>query len=273
MSVNTEELSAALGRLAERDPVSSAPVDLVVGKARRARRTHTTIAIGAVTAVVLVAVGGISWTVNKDGTSGVVAADSPDMRLAAAALATAQTSYRFSLSFTIDGRDTSLAEGAYDPAGPTGYLRDTGSDQSAIEQRVIEGDWYTGTGIEGQPLSWRKMPAGFTGFALQSGTDLTVDPSELLQTYANLGTVTHTGRSGSGAAAVDTYSFSYAAPDQYNGPMSGTVEVGVNSGMIKKIIWRSQVVPRPEDGNMPAWWYTKTVEFADYGIEVHVERP
>ncbi|WP_432833654.1 hypothetical protein [Dactylosporangium sp. CA-092794] len=266
MTIDTDELSATLGRLANRDPVRAAPVGAVLGRARRARRAHTAVTAGVVTALVAAGAtaGGIAWTAREDKAPVVAGGDTPDLRLAAAVRATAQASYRFTMTWTWDGEPAGAPqEGAFDPAGPTGYLRGT-IGTLYIDQRVVDGDWYTGTRPEGMALFWVKEKPGFTGFALHAGTELTADPSALLKAFTSQGTVTYTGRTGTGGDAVDVYAFSARPPGGDAVPTTGTIEVGVQSGRVRKITWRAQADRR---------WYTDTAVFSDYGTDVEVERP
>nr|BFE64240.1 hypothetical protein GCM10020063_087660 [Dactylosporangium thailandense] len=133
-----------------------------------------------------------------------------------------------------------------------------------MDQRVVDGVWYTGTKPEGQAMFWVKEKPGFTGFALHQGTELTSDPGALLKSFSTLGTVTHSGRRGS----VDTHSFEFRQPGDIE-PTTGTIEVGVRSGKVEKVTWRT----RGDDSPNYKPWYTVTVVFSGYGIEVEVDRP
>jgi len=258
MTIDTDELSASLGRIAGREPVPDAPVGLVLRQAHREHRTRRTQAVAAAL-VVVVAAGGIAWTARP-------AATSPDLSLAAAVDATASTSYTFTLTVTVEG-DESTSEGAFDPAGPTGYLRGAIGTLS-MDERVVDGVWYVGTKPEGQDMFWVKEKPGFAGFALQQGTELTSDPGALLKAFTSLGTVTDTGRRGSGDNAVDTHAFTFQRAGDLE-PTTGTVEVGVGPGKVRKISWRA----RGNDSPNYKPWYTVTIAFSNYGTEVKVDRP
>jgi hypothetical protein len=202
----------------------------------------------------------------------------PELRLAAAAQATARTSYTFTVTTqvrTVGGRPGSIRshyEGVYDQAVPAGLLREPGEPR--FESRRIGDDCYF------RKLDrWTKQrcyPA--TGAYVYLGDDLasSAEPAQRLAELAELGTVTDLGVSGTGGAAVQRYAFEFTVEQDGGGgpdriPVTGTVEVGVASGKVAKVVYQ---VTYERKGSPDSFIYrTVTWQYANYGAPVRVEAP
>jgi hypothetical protein len=227
------------------------------------------------------------------------AVQAPALQLAAAAQATAQTSFRLRMTRTQSNetgrlKGYSVSEeytGAFDAVADRGYLRVGPSrvrgrvegNPLPIELRIIGGDVYMGrldTNVWGRHIK-RSDLADMLGTANTATTsvlqDPTVDPHGVLDMLQHLGSITPAGRSGSGSAAVDTYTFAYrVASDASTAAhrVTGSVKIGVESRMVARIAQQTTTVganPEIADGD-PLTWRT-VIEFSDYGTPVHVEKP
>lgn len=133
-----------------------------------------------------------------------------NVRLAAAAQATAQTSFRLKVTIDVPGY-RSVWEGAYDPVGPKGFVRHTHESRGVYEERIIGDDFYSGSTEPGRPTEWM-LQEGRRGFMIGIGAGTmpaSVDPAEVLNALTEAGVVKDLGRSGTGPDAVNTYSYSY----------------------------------------------------------------
>jgi hypothetical protein len=102
------------------------------------------------------------------------------------------------------------------------------------------------------------------------------DPAVLLATVRHLGQVRLTGRSGSGAQALDTCQFSYQiAGDDSVQPhqLSGTIVVHHQSNLTASITMQTTVIsadPQIEGGQST---FQTVLTFSDYGVVVSVRPP
>ncbi|GAA1390856.1 hypothetical protein GCM10009661_82670 [Catellatospora chokoriensis] len=108
--------------------------------------------------------------------------------------------------------------------------------------------------------------------------DLTssAEPVQRLAELAELGTVTDLGVSGTGGAAVQRYAFEFTVEEKSAGlpdriPVTGTVEVGVDSGKIARVVYR--VKYHGTGKSALSMERTVTWEYANYGGPVRVEVP
>ncbi|MEU8081915.1 hypothetical protein AB0B31_41430 [Catellatospora citrea] len=278
-----EEFAMALRALAEREPATAAPTERLLHRGRQARRGRTallgTAALSAV-AVVAATVAGFGSVGGAPPDGGPVPVAGPKVRLAAAAQATAQTSFTFTVTTqtktVVSGRPGSGRrhyEGAYDPAVPAGYLREPGSPR--FEARAVGDDCYLR-----KLARWTKKACypSSGAYVYIGDVDLTssAEPAQRLTELAGLGTVTDLGVSGTGSAAVQRYAFEFTVeqdsagmPDQI--PVTGMVEVGVDSGKIARVVYRVKY-----DGtgdSALSMDRTVTWEYANYGDPVRVEVP
>lgn len=260
--MDQNEISGALRELAGEG--TPAPVDQLLRRGQQARRRRSVgvsaAALGVVAALGVGAVGVGAWSSPDDRTAVVQAAD---LRLAAAAEATAQST--FGLRVTIQSQARSwVREGGYDPVKRAGFLRWTDNFGNPLEQRVIGDDTYLMATVDGKRNQWRKMTGG-SGFPMVNlGEDgapsLSVDPSEVLSALRDNGTVRDLGRSG----GVQRYSFTFSGKTTNNRTVSGTVEVGVDSGKVSKVSYQIAGAIAPT---------SLVLEFFDHGTPVTVERP
>jgi hypothetical protein len=226
-------------------------------------------------------------------------AQAPALRLAAAAQATAQTSFRLRLTRTqsheagrLKGYSTSEEyAGAFDAAADRGYLRigpsrvrgRVVSTPVPVELRILGEDVYLG---RTDTNAWkRRIPRSDLAEVLGTAnpatssilTDLTVDPRGLLDQLRHLGSITPAGRTGSGSTAVDVYTFDYPVKADASTAahrVTGTVKIGVDSHLVAGVTQQTTTTganPAIADGS-PLTWRT-VIEFSDYGIPVHVEKP
>ncbi|MEN3305189.1 MAG: hypothetical protein V7603_1391 [Micromonosporaceae bacterium] len=235
--------------------------------------------------------------------------DSPAMRLAAAAEATAQTSFRFSVSSSLPPPQVAVEKGAWDPAGRKGYMFFyDGGGRLTTEWRMIGTDLWTIDRKRMPPrvdhilVAPRQAALGIphvqTLYLYGQQVAQTVNPRELLNALlASDASVTDLGTSGHGTGAVHTYGFTVklypycgvrvpvsrsgvpAAIEPLPTPSgcqrrvsleTGTVVVGV-TGKISKMTWALDL--HEPDPPYTKHRYTWVVEYSGYGEPVDVQRP
>ncbi|KUL41943.1 hypothetical protein [Actinoplanes awajinensis] len=226
-------------------------------------------------------------------------ASAPALQLAAAVQATTRSSFGLGITVTRSyetGRlkgytESSEYQGAFDAGADRGYLRigptrvrgKAVGTPVPIEVRIIGDDVFVGrpdTNVWKRQVK-RSDLAVVLGTATPATSslvnDLTVDPRVLLETLRTLGSTTPAGRSGSGSAAVDTYTFSYpvaADASTAEHQVTGVVEVGADSQLLARIVQETTTTgadPSVAD-RQPLSWRT-VITFADYGTAVQVDRP
>jgi hypothetical protein len=198
-------------------------------------------------------------------------------------------SFRFHATDTSE-LDATQIRGIWDPVGPKGDVFVYQKGRLISEQRINGSD--SAVRIPGRP--WQHSPT-----MLHDDTDDTIvprpfingpyssskgwssvapatfEPGELLKDLVDGGATTRDlGVSGHGADAVRTFSFRVVLP---NLPLhnaahveTGTIAVGVASGLITKIAWSQPLV-----GGWPDRIVTdsSTLEYSDYGLPVDVRIP
>jgi hypothetical protein len=294
MNIDEERFAVALRELAEQEPLTAAPTVQVLGRAHRARRMRAAVAatasltVVAVAAVTVVSLGGTGG--GAGGSPGATAAASapvestPALRLVAAVEASAQTSFRFTATTTSKirefGRHRTTAPrtvtGAYDPNGPKGYAR-----YGKVEQVVVGKQGYL---VPQDDAGWSK-PFRTNGQGLGIGPDdiglldplATVDFVKQFATLKKAGQVKLTGTSGSGASAVERYSFRFTwepgDPDQPKAiPVAGTIDVGVRSKLVATMTY-DYTLTYPEGPADARFDYTVRWDYSDYGVKVDVKLP
>jgi len=195
----------------------------------------------------------------------------------------------------------SIYTGVYDPAtrsgsgldilrhesGGVGNPRDFGKPGGYEQVRIIGDKYYT------RFSSTPRFPAGSSwesgrgsiaealdlnggqGWAPASGGS--ADPAVLLATVRRLGQVRLTGRSGTGAMALDTYRFRYdIAGSSSVKPhrLTGTIVVHHQSNLIARIIMQTTVTgahPKIADGGQLT--FRTMLSFSGYGVAVTVRPP
>jgi len=283
-------------------------------RVRRAASVTGTAGIAAAVAIgVTVASSGPGAVRTGPGAAkaGGQAAGSRQARLVAAMTTSAQLSYRLHLVNTsiLPGHQMTPASqprdlinwyadytGVYDPRTRSGAGVDvmrqesgTGTDPSLygkvdgrIQVRIVGGNYYTRFSGNGEPwftgrgtLVQALVLNGGRAWAPTDGAS--ADPAVLLAAVRRLGSVKFAGKSGSGARALDTYTFRYnIAGDASVKPhrLTGTIVVHDQSNLIAKITMQTSVTgasPQIADGGRLTF---KTVmTFSDYGVPVSVQAP
>lgn len=255
--------------------------DVVAAAARRHRR-RTAIHRGFGTAGVIGLVGVVTSVIAINGPASTtdaerkpvpqVVADAPTVRLAAAASATAETTFRVGIVYTLaeenEPKRTIRFAGAYDPVHDRGYLNSDGGQ----EIRMFGDDHYMK-----RHDRWIKTPGGWLAepisIAERSGhvLDLPANLEKLLDMLRSLGTVSYAGRSGD----IDIYRYTYQVPgnkSQAAYPVTG--EVRVKTNLIVKVSQQMPVTsPKPGSADGQPLTFRTVVTFSDFGIPVTVERP
>jgi hypothetical protein len=224
-------------------------------------------------------------------TGGPSGESTPKLRLMAALTATEQTSYR------LDQIVTGTYLGRRDV--PPIYKRLTA--QVDLRRRLLEGTFGLDQGdplspvrvvgddlyvhfppTAGRSAPWMQKAGGQTalrGLVGSGWNDFTPwdgfssDASSLLKALRNDGTVRLVRNSGVGAAALDTYSFSY---DLRNGDVyaahrvSGTVTVHRQSQLIDRFEAGTISTGHVEQSTIR---WQATITFSDYGVPVNVTAP
>ncbi|MEU5941578.1 hypothetical protein ABZ807_20865 [Micromonospora sp. NPDC047548] len=299
MNIDERDLSMALRDLADAQPPNEAPTADLITRGRRARRSRTVATTGgalallgivAVATVGLVGPGGDPASTSAQP-GPAAAAVTPELRLVAAAQATAKSSFRFRVSTSrnwVDVGKTGSAkesfEGEFDPNGPTGRVTKEfkGRIPPNGEERIVDGDLYRPKGGRwrnyGKPAIFRSLDDIYVPFADPATT---VNPASQLEALRSVGTVTALGTAGSGESAVERYAFSYVStpsdPDRPKRvPGKGIIEIGVKSQKITKISFNTTIeYPNYHGGDQPS--YHEEIEvtwlYSDYGLDVDVKVP
>jgi hypothetical protein len=282
MIIDEEQLSNALHQLADRDGSSRPPVQQLLQRGRRSRRRRTAAtAATALAAATAVAAGGFTaiGLTGQQPAPPVASAAAAPVSLALAANSTASAAFRYQLSTTVvlsDGSSSRETEvGAFDPVREVGYLTVRGPFPH--EERRIKDTCYLLEDGHGDGL-WQVLhaPCGeFDRTERTAGgqTGQSVNPQEVLAQLKTLGTVTYRGRTGSGAAAVDTYSYTSNAVLYGKFPVSytGQVKVGVTTKKVAEVSYTMTLrAPRPKDRERAV---KIVISFADYGTAVDVAIP
>lgn len=299
MNIDERDLSMALRDLADAQPPNEPPTADLITRGRRARRSRTVATTGGALAllgiVAVAAVGVVDPGGDPAGTAAqpgpTAAAVTPELRLAAAAQATAKSSFRFRVSTSrnwVDvgkpGSGKEFFEGEFDPNGPTGRVTKTskGPVGPDWEERIIEGERYFPTGGKwsnfGKEASFRILNHIYVPFADPATT---VNPASQLEALRSVGTVTALGTTGSGESAVERYAFSYVStPSDADRPKKipgkGIIEIGVTSQKVTKISFTTVIeYPNHDGGDQPSYHEEMEVTwlYSDYGLDVDVPVP
>lgn len=272
MNVQDERLTTALGSLAGAPP-SPAPVDEVLRRGRRAKRTRRAAVLGASTTAV--AAGTLAVALAAGTASGTAPATTPggadaQTGLVAAVEATAATSFKVEITTTMRMGDRSPSvdryRGAFDAAKHLGYLHGVDHGGTGPELRFVNGKTYVYRG------KWKET--GLEGTTLSRGTltpaSFAVDPASLLKRLSTLGEVTPAGGG--------TYTFSYVPAPAKPGAaprgdrVTGTVTVAGRKfrRIVQKTVIRSE---NPEIADPDPLYFTSVIDFSGYGTPVHFDQP
>lgn len=280
MSIELEHhLSAAMQH--EADGVDS-PTDILV-RATRNHRNHKTkmrigYALGAVGLAGALAAGlTITGSAQVPKASGPpsASAQTPALRLAAAATASGDTSYRVKVT-----TDSFVYEGAFDPARKTGYLK-AANEYGFLVQLLIDGTKYEGTeppadGVpdhhDGEKYSrYGQYPGTFDHLSVEGGevsdAAATPDPTALMKALRDRDAIITENADG-------TLHFEYTVK-RNGGKSTSTTRGDVTLDTHKRIArvattltWSSTVKGRLDSGKGKL-----TIELSDYGVPVKVQRP
>ena len=252
------DLSTALHEWAGRTSAGAPPVaDLIAAGRKRRNRRRTLVAGVATLAFAGVAVGvtlGGSGASTPSSRTAAGAAQSPAFELAAAATASEDTSFKFSVRTTLTlpawqiDHVTNTCSGAIDPLTQSGYLKTDGP----FSARVVNGERYVAKenywqdrgkgGLAGNLLCGdSKVPAG-----------IAADPATELKNLQKAGTVTKTASG-----------YSFTGPE-----FQGTAKI--SGGKISEL---SYTVTHPETKDYPAYTRQVTMKLSGYGEKVTVTRP
>ncbi|MBQ0895176.1 hypothetical protein KBX37_19055 [Micromonospora sp. U56] len=299
MSTDERDLSMALRDLADAQPPNEPPTDDLINRGQRARRSRTVATTGGALALFGVVAAATVGLVGPGGDPASTAAQpgptaaavTPELRLAAAAQATAKSSFRFRVSTSRNWVDVGKPgsakesfEGEFDPNGPTGRVTRPVKGRLAQdgEERIVDGDLYRSKGGRwrnyGQPAIFRSLHHIYVPFADPATT---VNPASQLEALRSVGTVTALGTAGSGESAVERYSFSYVStPSDADLPKKipgkGIIEIGVKSQKVSKISFSTTIeYPNHHGGDQPSYHEEMEVTwlYSDYGLDVDVPIP
>jgi len=288
MTIDENNFAVALRDLADRDPVTAPPTAQVLGRARRARRGRTTAMTAAALAVVTVAGGGLAIGLDRRGPAATTtataptaaatspAADSPALQLVAAVQASAETSFRFTMTtggtYVEYGKKKTIGRGvvtgAYDPRVPKGYSTHVGAP---LDRRLIGKDLYLQKGER-----WYKLPAS-PGDVLAGDplyTDVlnpmaTVDFANQVATLKKAGAVKKT------SATSYTFSFSWKPGDADRPdviPISGTIQIDAKSRLVTAMAY-NYTLAYPKGEADAKFYYSVRWTYSGYGKPVDVQVP
>ncbi|MFY1688863.1 hypothetical protein [Plantactinospora sp. WMMB782] len=252
------------------------------GRARRARH-------GAVLAASLLALAGFGTVVGISDprtppapSEAATSTGSPEMRLAAAAMASETTSYEYSMTCALaarpgatvtDGERSILnssrfrmdVTGAFDPATVTGYLRMRKSNLD-YEQRLVRGARFTRLqrpGLKPGENNWSKPVNGQQGFEFGSSIpnlpSAVADPAGLLKLLRTRGSVSE--------PKAGEYHFTISPPHAGNFEHTGDVLIGADGRVAQVTIYPNKFMNYDGITNLC------TLKLSNYGTTVTVERP
>jgi hypothetical protein len=280
MSIELEHhLSAAMQH--EADGADS-PADILVRAARNHRNHKTKMRIGyALSAAGLagalaagLTIAGSAQTPKASGPP-TASAQTPALRLAAAATASGNTSYRVTLT-----TDSFVYEGAFDPARKTGYLK-SANEWGFLVQLLIDGTRYSGEEppADGKPhpsdgekySRYGQYPGTFDHLSFEGGevsdAAATPDPTALMKALRDQhATITEN--------ADGTLHFEYTVKSdggKSTQKRKGDVTLDAHKRIAKvstTFTWSSTVKGKLQSGKGKL-----TFELSDYGIPVKVQRP
>jgi hypothetical protein len=270
--IDEQTLTRGLHDLAERHEPGAPPVAALL---RRGRRTRIGRAAGVFATAAVLAVGSVY------ALTGVPPSGTQPVPLALAAQTTELTTFRFhEEGMTVEGLGgagpTLPVDGAVDPVNRRGFAIAKWDGRRISEIRQFGDTCYSGFSPPDGPDRWHRAPCGNDAMMQDPQSQAlgrSASPGPLLKELREAGDVTHEGRSGSGADAVDTYRFSYAftrvtyseRPDN-QGTRSGTVQVSVSTHRIVAVRYRTKYDARRTE-------FTTDLRLFDFGTPVEVEAP
>ena len=287
MTIDENNFAVALRDLADRDPVTSPPTAQVLGRARRARRGRTAAMTAAALAVVTMAGGGLAIGLDRRSPAILTAtaptakatspaADSPALQLVAAVQASAETSFRFTMTtggtYVEYGKKKTMRQGlvtgAYDPRAPRGYSTQVGAP---MDRRLIGKDLYLQKGER-----WMKLPASYQD--VLAGDLLYTDVLNPMATvdFANqVAALKKTGAVKKTSATSYTFSFSWKPgdPDRPDViPISGTIQIDAKSRRVTAMAYNCTLA-YPKGEADAKFYYSLHWAYSGYGEPVDVQAP
>jgi hypothetical protein len=201
--------------------------------------------------------------------SPAVAAQSPELSLAAAATASGNLTYRLKITHELETGGvmtrprTDDMEGAFDPATDTGYLL---YDNGNFEYRLIAGTLY-GRGFGDRPEIFTQFDGGHAGLHVTRSLGVSgltsAEPQTLVAFLTDADAiVTQT--------SPTSYRYSITNPSSHsaNVVLEGDITLDAN-GRIAKFTCDTIANSAPQDENVSR----TIVELSGYGLPVHVEPP
>jgi hypothetical protein len=289
--VETELVLAMRDQVAGIDP---AEAQSILARAlldhRRSRRRGQVLAITAATGTAAALLVGVTLALTGVGPAASVqpagqrSEGAPVPRVSAA-----QTSYWVTVLNTSrwEGRAQveTLADytGSYDPVQQAGQgLRSTKRSGRPQDERIrlLDGTIY----LQSDANTWRHVQGTIVDALVLDGgrrwgpwDGRSADSRLLLATLKARGALRLTAGTGTGAAALDHYTFGYtiAGDDSVSAHlMTGTVAVHRQSGLIAELTQRTTVVgANPEIADSNKLTFSTKVTFSNYGVPVRVTKP
>lgn len=205
----------------------------------------------------------------------VVQQQAPALRLAAAAAASDEISYRIRISSGAKGAAPGqVSEGAFDPRTHTGYLR-TDNDAGVLTELLIDGTRYVGTeprpgvhitGTHEAYSRYGQYAGKYERFDGQGvAYSVTADPASLFKALRAAGATTSENPDGRLHFRIEQ------GPADEHTTVDGDVTLGPD-GRIARVAmtgtWESTRKGRLDQGE-----FFTTLELSDYGLAVTVARP
>ena len=274
--IDEQILAHALHDLADREEPGAAPVERLLTRGHRSRNARA-IAFTAGSTAAIVAAAMITVGVTGafgPGSGRPHAAAEPSLALAA------QTSVQTTFTFTMTiedqgtgGRPPIAWTGASDPGNGRYSLRADGGAKFH-EQRQIGDHCY----LQVVPdASWTVLDGQCGRGSLGTDGSLRTDPVEVLHQLQADNAVTYTGRTGSGATALDNWTFSIPEPNaapEFDYTYTGTVSVTVATNLVDTVVIRSSIIPKdPGALDLVRVDSLTTYTFRDYGAPVTIDVP
>ncbi|GAA4257017.1 hypothetical protein [Dactylosporangium darangshiense] len=222
--------------------------------------------------------GGANDPAPKAAPPSVAQAQTPSLRLAAAAAASDDISYRIRLSSGAKGAQPLVYEGAFDPRTDTGYLRST-QEAGVLTELLIDGTRYIGTERipghepEGEherygryaqyPGRYDRLSYDLSEQAVLGST--TADPASLFRALQAANATISQNPDGTLHFRIVQQS----ATDKI--VQDGDVTLDANGRIARIAIagtWESTAKGRLDKGE-----FTTTLELSDYGLAVTAQRP
>ncbi|MBO0870003.1 MAG: hypothetical protein J2P15_15700 [Micromonosporaceae bacterium] len=261
-------LATALAELAEAEIPGAAPVEALVRRGRRTRQARTVSVAGAATATL------VAGALVTASVSGALGASSAGHRPGVPA----QPSFHYRLTAWGPGRviHSSVIDGVYDPVNQRASITVTNEPGTGFpgpwEEHLAAGRCFTKDLDSAGP--WKQWTLSECGLppTVVPGVELSASSGTLLARLNAAGSTRYQGRTGTGAAAIDTWTFQVNVPNVWNQPVpvTGTVTATASTGLVTEITTlehRTATVPSVPKGDTlrDSGWDWK---LSDYGTPV-----